>query len=222
MARAEPDPEWWWPRPRSRGDVLDLARHLREERDRPRKALLALCALCRVTWDAIELDENRQALEASEDYADGSISQDHLIAVWRDTRFEPVVHCEWVCAAAGPADGLANWSPLDERDRAALEEFHSAHTTAVRSRWWSQELRYAMDVLGFAFTASSLRPEWRTEAVVGLSRQMYNSRDYSPMTVLADALEDAGCDDLDIIAHCRDPGPHVRGCWVLDLVLGLE
>ena len=40
--------------------------------------------------------------------------------------------------------------------------------------------------------------------------------------ILADALEEAGCHDLDILAHCRQPGEHVRGCWVVDLLLGKE
>jgi hypothetical protein len=63
-------------------------------------------------------------------------------------------------------------------------------------------------------------PSWRTEAVVGLARGMAESRDFAAMPVLADALEDAGCADPAILAHCREPGPHVRGCWVVDLVLG--
>ncbi|MFO0797777.1 MAG: hypothetical protein U0804_09875 [Gemmataceae bacterium] len=67
-----------------------------------------------------------------------------------------------------------------------------------------------------------LRPTWRTEAVVGLARGMYESRDFGPMPVLADALEDAGCTDPDLLGHCRSPGPHVRGCWVVDLILGKE
>ena len=49
---------------------------------------------------------------------------------------------------------------------------------------------------------------------------MYESRDFAAMPVLADALEEAGCDHADVLAHCRGPGPHVRGCWVVDLVLG--
>ncbi len=61
---------------------------------------------------------------------------------------------------------------------------------------------------------------WRTEAVVGLARGMYESRDFGPMPVLADALEDAGCVDEDILTHCRGPEPHVRGCVVLDAILG--
>jgi hypothetical protein len=48
---------------------------------------------------------------------------------------------------------------------------------------------------------------------------MYNRRDFTAMPILADALQDAGCDDADILTHCRGDGPHVRGCWVVDLVL---
>jgi hypothetical protein len=51
---------------------------------------------------------------------------------------------------------------------------------------------------------------------------MYEARDFSAMPILADALQDAGCDNDDILDHCRGPGPHVRGCWVVDLVLGEE
>jgi hypothetical protein len=51
---------------------------------------------------------------------------------------------------------------------------------------------------------------------------VYESREFSAMPILADALQDAGCDCDDILSHCRGPGPHVRGCWVVDLVLGKE
>jgi hypothetical protein len=65
-------------------------------------------------------------------------------------------------------------------------------------------------------------PSWRTEAVVGLSQGIYDDRAFGRLPVLADALEDAGCADADILAHCRDDGPHARGCWVVDAVLGLK
>lgn len=51
---------------------------------------------------------------------------------------------------------------------------------------------------------------------------MYDSRDSSVMPILADALQDAVCENDDILNHCRGPGPHVRGCWLVDLVLGKE
>jgi hypothetical protein len=60
----------------------------------------------------------------------------------------------------------------------------------------------------------------RTDTVVLLARQMFESRDFSVMPILADALEDSGCAEEQILDHCRGPGPHVRGCWVVDLLLG--
>ena len=63
-------------------------------------------------------------------------------------------------------------------------------------------------------------PDWRTDTAMTLARQMYESREFSAMPILADALQDAGCDDPAILDHCRDTSlTHVRGCWVTDLVL---
>ncbi|MBP3955026.1 hypothetical protein J8F10_06990 [Gemmata sp. G18] len=76
------------------------------------------------------------------------------------------------------------------------------------------------DILGNPFRPVPFSPEWRTSTAVGLASQMYESRDFSAMPILADALQDAGCDRADVLDHCRGPGPHVRGCWVVDLVLG--
>ena len=56
--------------------------------------------------------------------------------------------------------------------------------------------------------------------LVGLARSMYDARDFSSIPILADALEEAGCQDAAILSHCREQGTHVRGCWVVDLVLG--
>jgi hypothetical protein len=78
------------------------------------------------------------------------------------------------------------------------------------------------DIAGNPFVPVVFDVCWRTEAVVGLARGMYESRDFGPLPVLADALEDAGCADPSVLAHCRGGGPHVRGCWVVDLVLGKE
>jgi hypothetical protein len=55
-----------------------------------------------------------------------------------------------------------------------------------------------------------------------LAATIYHERAFDRLPILADALEDAGCDNADILDHLRGPGPHVRGCWALDLVLGKE
>jgi hypothetical protein len=83
-----------------------------------------------------------------------------------------------------------------------------------------EQMRLARDIFGNPFRPAAVEAGWRTEAVVGLALGMYDSRDFSPMPVQADALEDAGCANADILAHCRGDGPHVRGCWVVDAVLG--
>ncbi|HJZ57133.1 MAG TPA: hypothetical protein VKE74_19340 [Gemmataceae bacterium] len=76
------------------------------------------------------------------------------------------------------------------------------------------------DVFGNPFRPITLDPSWLTITVVALARQMYDTRDFTSMPILADALQDAGCEHPDILGHCRGPGPHVRGCWVVDLLLG--
>jgi hypothetical protein len=58
--------------------------------------------------------------------------------------------------------------------------------------------------------------------VVRLAQGIYEDRAFDRLPVLADALEEAGCDNAEILSHCRGPGPHVRGCWAVDLSLGKE
>jgi hypothetical protein len=74
-------------------------------------------------------------------------------------------------------------------------------------------------VFGNPFRPAAFDPMWRTSTVVSMARGMYDSRDFSAMPILADALQDAGCDSDDILAHCRGDSPHVRGCWIVDLCL---
>ena len=61
---------------------------------------------------------------------------------------------------------------------------------------------------------------WDAVVVPGIARGIYDERAFERMPILADALEDAGCGDADILAHCRSDWPHVRGCWVVDLLRG--
>src|SRR5262249_23500172 len=61
---------------------------------------------------------------------------------------------------------------------------------------------------------------WNGHALVKTAHGIYEERAFERLPILADALEDAGCDDADILRHCRELGEHVRGCWVVDLLLG--
>jgi hypothetical protein len=75
-------------------------------------------------------------------------------------------------------------------------------------------------IFGNPFRPATLDPSWRTETVVALARGIYDDRAFDRLPILADALQDAGCDNDDVLNHCRDAYPHARGCWVVDLVLG--
>jgi hypothetical protein len=76
------------------------------------------------------------------------------------------------------------------------------------------------DIFGNPFRPVAFDPAWRTDTAMSLAQTMYESRDFSAMPILADAFQDAGCTNDDVLNHCRGPGPHVRGCWIVDLVLG--
>jgi hypothetical protein len=75
-------------------------------------------------------------------------------------------------------------------------------------------------IAGNPFRPATVSPSWLTSTALALADTIYADRAFDRLPILADALEDAGCADPDILAHCRGPGPHVRGCWVVDLVLG--
>jgi hypothetical protein len=87
-----------------------------------------------------------------------------------------------------------------------------------------------LDVFGlFPLRAVCLDPAWLTPTVLALAQAAYDNRilpagtlDNPHLAVLADALEDAGCTDAEILHHCRQPAEHVRGCWLLDLLLKKE
>jgi hypothetical protein len=66
----------------------------------------------------------------------------------------------------------------------------------------------------------SIDAAWKMRTVATLAQSIYNDRAFDRLPILADALEEAGGRDAEILAHCRQPGPHARGCWVIDLLLG--
>jgi hypothetical protein len=81
------------------------------------------------------------------------------------------------------------------------------------------------DIFGNPFRPAIINPTWLTwhdGLLVSMAQKMYDCREFLGMPILADALEEAGCTDADILSHCREPGPHVRGCHVVDLLLGLS
>jgi hypothetical protein len=76
------------------------------------------------------------------------------------------------------------------------------------------------DIVGpLPFRSMPLDPAWLTTTVQAIAQAVYTDRAFDRLPILADALEDAGCTNADVLNHCRQPGAHARGCWALDLVL---
>jgi hypothetical protein len=65
-----------------------------------------------------------------------------------------------------------------------------------------------------------LEKTWLSDDVVDMARVIYDLRAFDKMPKLVDYLTEAGCASTEVLLHCREPGPHVRGCWVVDLLLG--
>jgi hypothetical protein len=75
-------------------------------------------------------------------------------------------------------------------------------------------------ICGKPYKLPALKHAWLTATVVGVAKGMLSTGEMSQLPVLADALEEAGCDNADILDHCRSEGVHVSGCWVIDLLVG--
>jgi hypothetical protein len=197
-----------------------------------RKLRLFICAWGYDAWSKM-LDEcSREAIVVAERFADGLADQSELTASFQDAL------CAW--DAIKIVRGGRHGKPIrsGETYQAAKQAAEVARnasdpklcdaSVAHRLSWrLSGATRYTLachlrDIFGNPCRPVPSDPSWLTSTVTDLARQMYESRDFSAMPILADALQDAGCDSDDILDHCRGPGPHVRGCWVVDLVLGKE
>ncbi len=160
-----------------------------------RKTRLFFVAQCRQSWSYLPDDESRHAVETAEQFADGLTGAVDLQSA-RDA-IVPGTNRRWA-------------------EMAWLTAANPIVLSAARN------IALSHDIFGNPFRSVTFSPDWRTPTVTTLAAQMYESRDFGAMPILADALQDAGCDSTDVLNHCRQPGVHVRGCWVVDWVLGKE
>jgi hypothetical protein len=105
-----------------------------------------------------------------------------------------------------------------------VEEWRTAkrHSEQTKRRAREHVTRVLRDIIGNPFRPVTADPSWLTIIAVGLALYIYAERAFDRLPILADALEEAGCDNPDVLSHLRGDGPHVRGCWVVDLLLGKE
>lgn len=211
-------------------DPLDMLREPPASQATERKLRLFACACCRRVWDHFS-PTNRENVELAERYADGCASASEL----EDREVSPRL-CRDVDDPEPEPDfadrGIPFWC-----DYAAWKVTEALGTCWVddvcdttrriagrRSGVWEEITQATLlrDVLGNPFRSVALDSAWLTTTVTALAQAIYDDRDFDRMPILADALEDAGCTSQAILAHCRGPGLHVRGCWVVDLLLGKE
>jgi hypothetical protein len=204
-----------------------------------RKLRLVAAACCRRVWDLLE-EDSRNAVLAAEQVAEGRGQKESPKA--RETlaaaqaRAEAVVKrlkkAKGADAARTAAATAAVEATRSDAGYGAMFAARSAATARARNNGEQLtaeekvQLDLLVDIHGNPLRPVVLQPGWRTDQVVSLARSAYAERalpggelDVAHLAVLADALVDAGCDNWDILSHLREPGPHVRGCWVVDLLL---
>jgi hypothetical protein len=79
---------------------------------------------------------------------------------------------------------------------------------------------FVREVFGNPFQRIRTSRRWLTPTVKQLSEQIYEGSSFDQLRMLADTLEQAGCTEAEILSHCRSEGPHVKGCWAIDVLLG--
>ena len=215
--------------------------------DQRRKLWLFGCACFRRQWHLLVDQRTRRYVETAERHIDGHCSDCEIDAAWesfdtawRDDSLASDGHLDPYRALRKLTGRISPYGSLDLACRVA-EGFAcyatKTHHTDTGDDWdeeksanWKshdrQEIKDQADLLrdifGNPFRPVTFSPSWSTGTALSLAQGMYESRDFSAMPILADALQDAGCDSADVLDHCRGPGPHVRGCWVVDLVLGKD
>jgi hypothetical protein len=196
-----------------------------------RKLRLFVVTCCRRVWDGLRDVRSRTAVEVAERFADRKASEDELLAA-HDAAYLAVDDCLEYSAFSEDQAVAAYLAAAAHVDEAWERHDQFPGDAALHS------LQYAIDglledcepkqaalireVIGNPLRPVALDPRWLTSTVVGLAQAIYDDRAFDRLPILADALEDAGCDNADVLAHLRGDGPHFRGCWALYLVLGKE
>jgi hypothetical protein len=208
-----------------------------------RKFRLFACECCRQVMNPFVPPLTVRAVTAAEAFADGEITAEALAQV------REVVSRAFQAASSGDRDrgtgylsrllaGCTSVCTVNQRLGTAEMAQDVCHATAraaadvplFRTEGGDHPPEYLAelavqadllrDIFGNPFREVAFDPAWRTSDVLAMAQGMYANRDFSAMPILADALQDAGCDDETILAHCREDREHVRGCWVVDLLLG--
>lgn len=215
--------------------------------DRKRRLLAAAC--CRSVWFLLVHKECRKAVVMAERYADGKGTEKELtkqsaaaVKAYHSACFAhqdfplrrsdnpfsqlAVRNIERAVAATNAVVGTVDPHLGDfERAVSTIEEIvaDTVEAWGVPDTQAYPEAMLVREIFGDPFRQVEVDPAWLTSDVVALAREIYAKRAFDQMWVLEDALRDAGCDNSAVLSHCTEHrGEHVRGCWVVDMLLGKE
>jgi hypothetical protein len=206
-----------------------------------RKLRLFFCGCCRSVWASLDVPLLRRAVETAERHADGLAGDEQLQAIARE--IEPGPHFtggnKEAAAFGAVGGGFPVWALWAAANLAcavvaqdALRQGRSYIPVGTKAEVRRLHAALLRCIIGLSHRRSPPPPPsavlaWRDRTVPRLAQAAYDERrlpegtlDPARLGILGDALRDAGCDDEEVLAHCRSPGPHVRGCWAVDLCLG--
>ncbi len=211
-----------------------------------RKLRLFACACVRRVWHLLTDERIRKALELTERHADGAASVDEL----REAHAAVDAICDWY--ANNIAEDIAVYLSLEAVSFATAEvaDFASSccrdaqyaiyreavtesdDADGVGKAEYGRQCDLLRDIIGNPFRTASINPAWLAwnhGTISTIVQTICDNREVpsgnlhaTRLAVVANALEEAGCANADILDHCRSDGLHVRGCWVVDLLLGKE
>jgi hypothetical protein len=211
-----------------------------------RCGILFAAVCCRRIWHLLPDEPSRAAILAAEKYANGladrsavEAAEQKAYAAAEATREElpdllwkatPIFYAMWAAScltgamsSRRPISGAAYYT----QQAFAWHLFPAPQSRKERETTQQEEAQrqvgWLRDIFGNPFRPISIQPDWLTwngGTAVKLARMIYDECRFGDIPILADALEEAGCTDAAILDHCRQPGEHVRGCWVVDLLLG--
>jgi hypothetical protein len=202
------------------------------------------CACCQRIEDLFPDEGCRVGVAVAEQFADGEASHAALATAYNEAlnlqgRFGPesgqyasyyATHACWCVTTVSSASSANAWygaasarqmqRMVEAREALPAPASHPVMRSAMLAE--TQAIATVLrDVFGNPFRAATVDPSWLTADVLLLARGIYTDRAFDRMPILADALQDAGCGNDTVLNHCRDvTRAHVRGCWVVDLVLG--
>jgi hypothetical protein len=190
-----------------------------------RKIRLFAAACCRAVWPLLVESRSREAVEMSERYADGLVAESEMDRAAHQA-YEGSEHLETFCVKGpGLKQAEARWAAAEMAHGAAEGGWYYVYEVAYGASRAAHVPSLIREIFGNPLRPVAVDPDWlrwNDGAIQKMASTIYDDRAFDRLPILADALEDAGCSVGQILNHCRSPAPHVRGCWLLDLLLANE